>query len=271
MIHSFIAPTSYLHFIPQSVTLHLVLAHLFNDNEYVNFYRAKQLRGDTIIMDNGAFEFKIPLSMDELANICDKAKFQPNIIVAPDYPFTNYIKTINSTEQFCREYKARFDKSVKVMCVPQSEQGDFDGWYKAYRIMCEFDEIEFVGMSILGIPNAICHITQTKDVSFNRTYLTELLKSHQGVNDHVKHHYLGCDSPRELLMMKTQGVAYSNDSSTAIWHGILSVKFDDTASGLWKGKNPTPVDFTLPYDPNNDRIIDKNIQWIGNLLGVDYY
>ena len=53
----------------------------------------------------------------------------------------------------------------------------------------------------------------------------------------INHHYLGCGDPRELLIMKELGLAYGNDSSTAIWHGALGIRFDDTASGLINGKS----------------------------------
>ena len=54
----YIAPVEYLDLIPENATFHLILAHLLKDKKYATVYKEKADRGDVIICDKGAFEFK---------------------------------------------------------------------------------------------------------------------------------------------------------------------------------------------------------------------
>ena len=267
MKHCFIAPTNYLHLIPKESKHHLLLAHLLEDKKYVEFYKKRKQEGDFIFLDNGAFEFKRPLMADELIRLVDKAGFDPDVIVAPDYPFEPWEKTVQSTEDFCKIYRKYFGDQTVVMAVPQSIKGDHEGWIQSYNHLQNIEDVWWIGMSILGIPNAFCSLTGTEDISFNRTFCTELLKKNHFIKpQNVRHHYLGCGDPRELLMMKAQGVANTNDSSTAFWHGIVGTTFDDSASGLIKGKSPIEVDFDIDFEESNVQRIRRNIDWINKLI-----
>ena len=267
MKHCIIAPTEYLHVIPKENTHHLLLAHLLEDKRYVDFYKERKEQGDFLFLDNGAFEFKRPLGSDELFRLCDKSGLVPDVIVAPDYPYQPWEVTVKSTEDFCKVYREHFGDETVVMAVPQSEKGDWKGWIECYNELSYMDDVWWIGMSILGIPNAFCSKTGTEDISFNRTYATQYLKElHLIKPSNVRHHYLGCGDPRELMMMEIQGVADTNDSSTAVWHAIQGKAFDQTASGLIDGKSQVEVDFNLPYNETHYPLIKKNIEWINNLI-----
>lgn len=264
--HCFIAPTEYLHLIPKEANVHLLLAHLMEDKRYCEFYKKRKEAGDYIIVDNGAFEFKRPLDADEIFRLVGGAGFQPDVIVAPDYPFEHWGKTVTETADFAKRYHQYFDASVKLMAVPQSKPGDWRGWIECYQNLVQVPNVNWIGMSILGIPNAFQSMTGTKDISFNRVYATQYLKNEGVISSSVKHHYLGCGDPREIMMMKAQGVADTNDSSTAFWHAILGIGYDDTAGGLKNGKSPVEVDFNLPFDQSHVPLILKNIEWINGLI-----
>lgn len=264
--HCFIAPTEYLKLIPKKSNVHLLLAHLLEDRKYCEFYAKRKQQGDYIIVDNGAFEFKRPLDADEMFRLIGGAGFTPDVIVAPDYPFEHWGKTVTETTDFAKRYHDYFPAEVKLMAVPQSKKGDWKGWIKCYEQLCDVPNVNWIGMSILGIPNAFCSKTGTEDISFNRTYASIYLMKEGIARMNMKHHFLGCSDPRELLLMKEVGLADTNDSSTAFWHAINGIEFDDTAGGLKDGKIQLEVDFDLPYDKEHDSLIKTNVKWIENLI-----
>lgn len=266
MKHALISPTNYLHLIPEESNFHLLLAHLLDDDAYASFYRKRQEAGDFIIIDNGAFENKVPLPVDKYYKLVNDSGITPDVVVAPDYPFEDWEKTVDSTRDFVASYGNYFDiNRTNVMAVPQSVKGDHLGWIKAYSEFALLEDVEFIGMSILGIPNAFCSLTGTDAITYNRVFASIYLKENELVCD-KKHHYLGCDEPRELLMQKLIGVAYSNDSSTAFWHAINGISFDKTASGLVDGKTKIPVDFDIPFNSADVPLIKSNMRWLNELM-----
>lgn len=268
--HGFIAPTPYLHLIPEDCTFHLLLAHLLKDPAYSAFYRKRKEAGDFIIIDNGAFEFKKPLEVEEYYRLVSESGVIPDVVVAPDYPFQNWEKTVEETIKFVKEYGNHFDVSkTDIMAVPQSEAGDYKGWIKAYSEFSLIDDVSFIGMSIMGIPNAFKSLTGTDAISFNRIFASLYLKNNKIINMDKKHHYLGCDEPREILMQKEIGIAYSNDSSSAFWHAIHGISFDRSSGALINGKIKTPVDFDLSFDEAHTDNIMYNINYFLDMLKAD--
>ena len=275
MKHAFIAPTNYLHLIPQECDFHLLLAHLLKDKKYCEYYKEKQDRGDFIIIDNSAFEFKRAIDANEYFELVSQSGLTPNIVVASDYPGKSWETTLAGSIKFSNEYGKYFDPNkTKLMVVPQSIKGDYKGWIKGYQELIKLPNVEFVGMSILGIPNAFCSLTKTDDIATNRIFATAYLKANGLIDSHVKHHYLGLGSSiRELQIQKQLGVAYSNDSSSAMWRAIAHPDtdkkcYDDSATGMIDGKLEIPVDFDLKFDPNVTEYIKFNVNYVQQLLSV---
>ena len=263
--YGYIAPISYQHLIPDSADFHLILAHLLDNKEYVDFYKEKIKRGDTVILDNSAFEFKRALSADEIFGFIERSGIEPTYVVAPDYPFEDWEVTWESTLKFIEEVK---DKPYKVMAVPQSKKGDYRGWIKGYREMLKHPDVEIIGMSILGIPNAFSGLTGTDDVAFNRVFATQYLLDTGVVQPGWKwHHYLGLgNGPRELLMQRRLGLIDSNDSSSPFWHGHLGRRFDESTWGLRDGKSKLEVVFDIAEDPDSIRTINSNIKYMESVI-----
>lgn len=262
--YGYIAPIAYQHLIPESADFHLILAHLLDDKDYVDFYKKKIERGDTVILDNSAFEFKRALSADEIFGFIERSGIEPTYVVAPDYPFQNWEVTWESTLRFIEQVK---DKNYKVMAVPQSEKGDWYGWTEGYRKMASHPDIAAIGMSILGIPHAFCTLTGTDDIAYNRIFATNYLLERGVVNKHKWHHYLGLGGgPREILIQRQLGVMDSNDSSSPFWHGYLGVEFDDSLWGLKYGKSPKEVNFNAPLSPDSEKHITNNVAYMENVI-----
>jgi len=265
MRHAFISPIAYFDKIPSESKFHICLVHLLKIPAYREFYQEEKRRGAFIILDNGAFELKTPWPITKIVELCQDYEFYPDVLILPDYPFESSFKTVDSTFAALSQIaRGIVTWPCQFMAVPQSEAGDWKGWLDCYKVLSDDPRISWIGMSILSIPNAFSVVSGTLDVSFNRTFATSLILQ-RGIVGKVRHHYLGCDSPREIEMMVAQGVAYSNDSSTAIWHGHLGVSFDSTASGLAQGKSKIEVDFEASREDKNLHIIDSNVAYIQQL------
>lgn len=262
--YGYISPVKYQHLIPESANFHLILAHLLDNKEYVEFYKEKIKRGDTVILDNSAFEFKRALSAEEIFKFIDDSGIQPTYVVAPDYPYEHWEITLESTLDFIERVR---DTDYKVMAVPQSKKGDWKGWIECYKNMAANDDISIIGMSILGIPNAFCSLTGTDDIAFNRIFATNYLLEH-GIADKSKwHHYLGLGGgPREILIQRQLGLMDSNDSSSPFWHGYLGIELDNTLWGLKNGKSPIEVDFNAPYEEAKEQVIKANVDYMENVI-----
>lgn len=93
---------------------HLVLAHLLENKEYLDFYKKQRERGAYLVLDNGVIETGTP-QIDE-----SKVKaLHPREVVAPDYLY-DAERTCFESAKFAGLIKSEFP-SMKVMCVPQGD------------------------------------------------------------------------------------------------------------------------------------------------------
>lgn len=252
-----IAPTAYLQDYSSQSSFHLVLAHLVDtDPTYADFYEEMSNQGDFIIMDNGAFELGQsyePEKLIELGNI-----IHADAIVLPDYPGKDAQITIAAAEQWGNAIK---DAGFQAMFVPQSRVGDLGGWINAYTWAAVTPWIDIIGMSILGIPNAMQHI----DRAFARVVMTQLLVD-RGLFNHDKyHHYLGLNAgpALEIPSLIRMGALNSCDSSGPVWAGICGQMYTPMADSYQACRKITKhVDFTYSWvhDQYVHDAIQNNIQ-----------
>lgn len=267
MKHGYIAPINYLDMIPANADFHLTLIHLFENKAYADFYKKKKDRGDFIIVDNSAFEYGEALTKEFLLSTLEKLSFIPDVIVLPDYPNKDYNITVESAYESAKFFQKNYSSICSYMVVPQSEEGDVVGWIKGYEDLCKVPNVSFIGLSILGIPNAFSSLTGTDDISFNRMFALAYLQNNNIVDSNIKHHCLGLGSNvRELLFMAQFPFVYSNDSSSAVWHGIQGVRYDSTVTGLFSGKSKKSVDFFIERLDSNVQDIKYNINFIEFLI-----
>lgn len=253
-----IAPTAYLSEFALRSRSHLVLAHLVDtDVEYAYFYATLDTSSDNhfIIMDNGAFELGEsyePSKLIELAGQCGA-----EVIVLPDYPGQPGLKTIEASSAMVADVKAA---GYKTMFVPQSEKGNMEDWIQAYAWAASNPDIDVIGMSILGIPNAIPHVHK----SFSRVVMTEILLERGLFNTDKHHHYLGLNSgPNlEIPTLLRMGALDTCDSSGPVWAGITGHRYcENTDSFMPTSKVSMHVNFDQPMtrDQNTYNNIDHNV------------
>lgn len=244
-----IAPTAYLADFATFSRSHLVLAHLVDtDPQYAKFYADLDTSQDNhfIIMDNGAFELGQsyePSKLIELAGRCGA-----EVIVLPDYPGQPGIKTIEAGQALINEVKAA---GYKTMFVPQSEKGNMEDWIQSYAWAAANPDIDVIGMSILGIPNAIPHIHK----GYARVVMTEILLERGLFNPDKHHHYLGLNSgPNlEIPSLLKLGALDTCDSSGPVWAGITGHRYcPNTDSFMPTSKVSMHVNFNQPLSTDDN-------------------
>lgn len=248
----YITPISYMHMYAGTSSRHLVLAHLVDRHpEYAAYYKERSDQGDYIMMDNSAYELKEPYSPSKLVELGDMCG--ADAIVLPDYPFQPAHRTIDAAQQFIPEFKAA---GFATFFVPQSERYALDDWMLAYRFAVNDPGVDIIGMSILGIPNAIPSI----DPAFARVVLTHSMISKGEFAFNKPHHYLGLNSgpALEIPSLLRMGALTSIDSSGPVWAGILGHAYTTGADSFQQVKKlKMPVVFDIPVSrdaPTHNRI-----------------
>jgi len=236
----FITPISYLDMFAVASDRHLVLAHLVDrDARYANFYKTRSELGDYIMMDNSAYELHSPYSPDKLISLAKMCG--AHAIVLPDYPFQEAEVTIEAAREFAPQFKAA---GFHTFFVPQSQKGDLEDWIRAYVWARDNPDIDIIGMSILGIPNALPSI----DPAYARVVMTSILQSTGSFAKNKAHHYLGLNAGPglEIPSLLRLNALTSIDSSGPVWSAVLGHSYTKESDSLQMvSKIKLPVDFNV--------------------------
>jgi hypothetical protein len=252
----------------------LILAHLIEvDPIYEQFYKnALGLK----IMDNGGFElYKQGKEMYDSSKLIEMAsRVKADYIVLTDYPNEPAEKGISQAIALAPEIR---DAGFGTFFVPQSEIGDLDDLVAAYLWAADNDLIDYIGFSILGIPNAYGVEKDNKLQRFlarwwfmqelDKTCFWDLVKENG-----KRLHMLGMvDGPNEITLVEPWLKYFSTwDSSAAIWAGLAGISFDNSPTGLVHGKYEAEVDFQHPnmHDDYANQLMDKNMRYIDALCAA---
>jgi len=270
-----IVPSKYLDIFATGRKAHLVLAHLVEEDEhYAKWYRLeKQRTGCTIILDNSAFEmYKRGLPMYDSDKLVEMAaRVNADYVVMSDYPGEPAKKTEDKAQDM--QNYLRVAKRGRFFC-PQSMIGNVEELANSYMWAVENPNIDYIGFSILNIPNAYGVEKDNKLQRFlSRWRFCELLKSKgffaRAKDNSKKLHLLGMlDGPNEIWLLKDYLYYFDTwDSSAAVWAGINGIEFDSSPTGLINGKFELEVDFN--YDAATIEelgIAMRNAKYIDNLL-----
>ena len=266
-----IMPTAFLNTYAQKYNTQLVLAHLVEEDEhYANFF-AKYNR--TKIMDNSAFEmFKTGQPMYPADKLIEMGrKVNADYIVMSDYPDEDPSKTIAAAEELAPKFK---EAGFGTFFCPQSKIGDLEGLISAFAWAANSHNVDYIGFSILNIPNAYGVEKNNKLQRYlsRLKFVQELDKRgilEQIVNNKKKIHFLGMvDGPNEIELMGYNG--YDEcidtwDSSAAVWYGLNGIKFDSSPTGAVNGKFEKEVDFNEKQGDNTS--VRYNLAYIDKLCG----
>lgn len=250
-----IAPIPHLD-ITKGYKTHLALAHLVEQSdEYSSFYLQEKLSGSTVILDNSAFEMykqKKPMyDTSKLVLMADRIK--ADYVVMSDYPNDYSSTTINAAKEIAPTLK---QLGFGTFFCPQSKIGDKGDLFNCFEWAADSDLVDYIGVSILAIPNAYGVEKKNKLQRFVSRYMFMQELRDSGILDHAKSkgkkiHMLGMlDGPGEIRLMEPfKGYIDTWDSSAAVWLGLHAGKtFDSSPTGLIDGKYEEEVDFNYEND-----------------------
>ena len=245
-----IAPTSDLDYAIKRSGMNMVLAHVADaDDEYAEAFR---LSGKETLLDNGAFENGVPLGTAEMIRIGKKVG--ADILVLPDYPFEPWAKGWLNIENHIKVYK---DAGFKTMFVPQSIKGDSLGFEMSIHNALNHAGIDYIGLSILGCPNAYDQLNPMKV----REHILSLF--YHDIPD-KKLHILGMlDSVDEIKRLTYYKEKINSwDTSAAVWYGVNGLCVADRDD-----KYMEKVDFSrVTTDESLHELTSANIDYMEDLL-----
>ena len=213
-------------------------------------------------MDNSAYELKVPYSPDKLIELAKECG--AHAIVLPDYPFQPGQVTIDAALKFIPMFKAA---GFETFFVPQSNSGELEDWINTYKWAAANPDIDIIGMSILGIPNAMTNIPP----SYARVVMTQLLIDRGVFAFDKKHHYLGLNAGPALeipALIKMKALT-TVDSSGPVFAAINGHSYTRDADSFQMVKKlKAPVDFHMPRTKDKDTLlrIQHNVEMTVSLM-----
>lgn len=257
---------------------YLTLAHLVEQSpEYNKFHlRQKDNNPDcVIILDNSGFEMykqgREYLSPDQLIELGRKTN--ADYLVMTDYPAEDRSKTEEAAEYIAPKIK---EAGFGTFFCPQSKIRDIEGLIKSFIWAATNPNIDYIGLSILAIPNAYGVETNNKLQRYlartdfcnilSKIYIDGITYWEYCREAGKRIHALGMvDGPNEIALIQgTDAVIDSWDSSAAIWAGIHGISFDTSPTGLTDGKFEKEVNF-FDSPPMNDQA-KRNMKYIDFLV-----
>lgn len=268
-----IAPIDFLDLV-KNRPAHLTLAHLVDtSNEYTEFYRAQD--NSLNIMDNSAFEMYkqgkpmlTPMKVLEMASI-----IKANYVVMSDYPGEHSSKTIQAAIDLAPLFRSQ---GFGTFFVPQSKIGDKEDLINAFDWASTSKHVDYIGVSILGVPNAYSVEKGNKLQRFVARFMFMQELYDRGILQRIRRnkkkiHFLGMvDGPNEIKLMEPyRDYIDTWDSSAAIWLGLNGGSFDSSPTGIYDGKYEKEVNFDLKQTDvvlDNYRLAKYNMDYIDSIV-----
>jgi hypothetical protein len=271
-----IAPTECLDLV-EGYEAHLTLAHLIDtSDEYTTFYkRMKSHKDPMIIMDNSAFEmYKQGKPMlTPMQVLVAAARIRADYVVMSDYPAEHSSMTIKAAIDLAPMFKGQ---GYGTFFCPQSKVGDKEDLISAFDWASTSKHVDYIGVSILAVPNAYNVEKGNKLQRFVARYMFMQELKERGILDRIRNngkkiHFLGMvDGPNEIkLMAPFKQYIDTWDSSAGVWFGLSGGKFDYSPTGIYDGKYEKEVDFDLKLSDisiDNYNLAKYNMDYIDTLV-----
>lgn len=211
-----IAPVQALRIVKGKSTVHMALAQYLDVREYREYFQERLSDGDTVIMDNGAYE-GATMQDEQLVDLMEMLK--PSVTVIPDEPGSFHL-----SERKCVQFRSLlYKKSIKanLMKVIHAESGKLHEFLSAYIIAS-------TTCSWVGFSRLTSKYSSLWPHAIGRIKFAQELKMRGYWKQQVKHHALGMlnGDTDELPLLDKAGF-HSCDSSAPIWRGIHGYDITD--------------------------------------------
>ena len=272
-----IAPTDFLDLV-KNRSHHLTLAHLVDTSEeYTAFYKDQIYRDQNCanIMDNSdcamykqGKPMLTPMKVLEMAQ-----RIKANYVVLSDYPGEHSSKTIQAAINLAPLFRSN---GIRTFFVPQSMIGDKEDLINAFDWASTSKHVDYIGVSILGVPNAYNVEKGNKLQRFVARFMFMQELYDRGILDRIRRnkkkiHFLGMvDGPNEIRLMEPYREFIDTwDSSAGVWLGLNGRTFDSSPTGIIDGKFEKEVDFDLKQSDvsiDNYNLAKYNIDYIDGIV-----
>lgn len=202
---SLITPISLLQTYATRNKLQFVLAQVDN-SKYKDFYLSRQRAGDTLMLDNGAYEGEL-VSNERLAQMIEI--YHPHYVFLPDLPEGSAQENFVRAYKFFEQYKQPWYKSLFVV------QGD--SLVEVIRYACK---ALAMGVNGVAIPRNLWKRMRTSVEPLKLRYV--LASAMKGAVPHLYIHALGqfgYNPLAEAALLREAGVN-SIDTSGPVWRAV---------------------------------------------------
>lgn len=250
---AFITPTSMLNFFATRSNYHLVLAHIYREDEnYRNFYKERVAAGDFVLLDNSAYELTVGLNVDILLECA--LDLNPTAVFLPDSRFDS-----EETKKLALEAKEKLQgHGWKLFGVPQGsdlkEIIDCYTWFKEQDWIDGFGIYEEIG--------------EVAGLGWRNDFLDYL--EQQNLVDGTKYyHLLGMEEDiAQIRHLATHHWVSGIDSAKAVVYGLFNIRLSESGTTEDYPHRPRGY-FDLPEANFVIRdVIDNNIsrvlEWCSN-------
>jgi hypothetical protein len=247
-----IAPTQFLKEFCGLTNYQLVLAQEYvRDDVMASFYRIAALFGDTIILDNGAYELGESIPLVELAKIAED--LNPKWVMLPDARFDS-VKTIHLVKEALKVFR---DSPYNLMAIPQGR--DLQDILNCYQRLSEFPEI-----SGFGIYEEIGDVAKVG----NRYHFCKLLEERKLVKKEYYYHMLGMEEDLVITRALTEfdwigGI----DSAKPVVYGLHHMDVENVNCYTAYPHRPKNYFNLDQIDEEAEHMIISNINKLANWLG----
>jgi len=191
----------------------MALAQYLHLEEYLKFFQEKIEKGETVILDNGAYE-GVPMQAWRLAALVKE--LNPTVVVLPDVP-GKFAKTLVGVDDYLNRFG--LPKGTAGMTVLHAPDGKRQQFETAYGMVCT----EWVGFSRLT--KSYGHGVQWP---YHRVSFATYLHASEQWRGELKHHALGMLRGNVQELKALNGVGFhSCDSSAPIWRGMHGYEVDE--------------------------------------------
>lgn len=248
-----ISPTAGLERYATRSRTHLLLPQV-HSTQYWEFYRKRRLEGDTLILDNGAYEGQ--KQNEELVARMKECyqEVKPQVVVLPDLMLQDSRESLHHSLAWNDTIRGWVDKGTETMLVPQSKPNDPYHWELVVKEICSH-WYEYM-IQWIGIPRCLATDISTP---YARILACDKIKRNY---PHMKVHCLGMvkGNPDELGYLAAAG-CNSVDSSAPVWRGWNGYTLRRADRELWDELG-TACNFD-EAGPASNHIIEDNLEACG--------